>query len=62
MTVPTELAAAFESDIVAREAFEALPPSHRKQDLAWIGEAKRDETRKRRIEKTLEMLREGKAR
>ncbi len=43
--VPDDLAAALGADATAREAWERLPPSHKKQYLSWIGEAKRPETR-----------------
>lgn len=59
LDIPPELEAAFEYKQEARRVFEALPPSHRKQYLAWIGEAKREETRRRRVEGTLENLLEG---
>lgn len=35
--------------------------AHRKEYLRWIGEAKREETRKARIAKTAEMLAEKRA-
>lgn len=40
----------------AKEAFAALAPSHRREYLAWIGEARRQETRHRRIESMIEKL------
>lgn len=61
MIVPPELEVALAVDAGAQALFEALPPSHRKQYLAWIAEAKREETRRRRVEKTLEMLLQGAA-
>lgn len=33
----------------ALAAFEALPPSHKREYLVWIGEAKKADTRVRRI-------------
>ena len=56
--VPADLAAALERDAVAKERFERLPPSHRREHVLAIEEAKKPETRARRIEKALEMLRE----
>jgi len=46
------------SDALAR--FERLPPSHRRQYLAWIDSAKMEETRQRRLQKAVEMLLAGK--
>jgi len=57
--VPPALASALDSDPGARAIFDALAPSHRKEYAAWIAEAKRDETRSRRVEKALSMLHEG---
>jgi hypothetical protein len=60
--VPAALAAALEDDPAAKKAFDALAPSHRKEYARWIDEAKRDETRTSRVERTLQMLREGRTR
>lgn len=59
VTVPHDLAAALEGDSAAQATFERLSFSHRKEYADWIGEAKRAETRSRRIEKAVAMLREG---
>ncbi len=53
LIVPDDLAAAF-SDGDAREFFDGLPPSTRRNTLAWIALAKRDDTRARRIAATAE--------
>jgi hypothetical protein len=60
--VPSDLADALAVDAEARTSFERLSYSHRKEYVDWIEEAKRDETRHRRIEKAVGMLRAGKAR
>ena len=60
--LPPTLATALGSDPAAKAAFDALAPSHRKEFVRWIEEAKRDETRSSRVEQTLRMLREGRAR
>jgi uncharacterized protein YdeI (YjbR/CyaY-like superfamily) len=39
--------------------FRALPHSHQLEYWRWITEAKKAETRQRRIEKMIEMLAEG---
>jgi uncharacterized protein YdeI (YjbR/CyaY-like superfamily) len=36
--------------------FNSLPPSHQKEYLIWINEAKKSETQANRILKTIEML------
>jgi uncharacterized protein YdeI (YjbR/CyaY-like superfamily) len=38
------------------EFFSGYAPSHRREHLKWITEAKQPETRKRRIEKTVKTL------
>jgi uncharacterized protein YdeI (YjbR/CyaY-like superfamily) len=54
--VPPELAAALAENARARENLERLAPSYRKQFLYWIGSAKRDETREKRIRTTIKLL------
>jgi uncharacterized protein YdeI (YjbR/CyaY-like superfamily) len=56
--LPDDVRAALATDDAARERFEQLPPSHRREYVDWITEAKKVETRQRRIAKTLEKLRE----
>jgi hypothetical protein len=60
--VPEALASALAEDPEARAAFDQLAYTHRKEYARWIEEAKRDETRRRRVAKALEMLRQGKTR
>lgn len=57
VVVPEELQAALDADAVARAAWERLAPSHRREHADAVAEAKRPETRARRVEKALEMLR-----
>ncbi|MFH0816688.1 MAG: YdeI/OmpD-associated family protein [Methanobacteriota archaeon] len=42
-------------------AFERLPPSHRRRYLTWLNDAKRPETRERRLREVVEALRNGEA-
>jgi hypothetical protein len=53
--VPADLAAALE-EAGLRKAFDALSYSHRREHVNAINEAKKPETRARRITKALEML------
>jgi uncharacterized protein YdeI (YjbR/CyaY-like superfamily) len=55
--VPPDLAAALAKDQQARAAFDALSYSHQRQHVEAIAGAKKQETRQRRIDKTLAMLR-----
>jgi hypothetical protein len=41
------------------ESFEKLSYTHRKEYVRWITEAKKEETRQRRLAKAIEMLRDG---
>jgi hypothetical protein len=55
--LPDDLDAALDDD--ARSFFAGLAPSHRKEWVRWVEEAKKPETRAVRIEKTAAALREG---
>jgi hypothetical protein len=59
--IPPELMAALEAKPLAKSNFAALSPSCRREYLAWIAEAKRPETRDRRIATTVQQVAEGKA-
>ena len=56
VVVPPELAAALAGDPVAKAAFDRLPPSHRREHANAVAEAKKPETRARRIESTVRAL------
>ena len=58
VALPDDLAAAFDDDV--RAFFDGLAPSHKKEWVRWVEEAKKPETRAARIEKTVESLRAGK--
>jgi hypothetical protein len=62
LELPDALATALAGDPAARAKFDALAFTHRKEYARWIEEAKRDETRERRVVQALEMLREGRTR
>ncbi len=57
--LPAELDAALSGDAEARDAFDGLAFTHRREYAEWVGEAKRPETRARRAERAIEMLRDG---
>ena len=60
--VPEALAAALAANPGAGAAFERLAFTHRKEYARWVAEAKREETRQRRVEQALEMIRAGQTR
>jgi hypothetical protein len=57
--VPPALADALSGDPDASASFAKLAFTHRKEYARWIDEAKRDDTRERRVAQALEMLRGG---
>ena len=56
--VPADLAAALDADAQLRAAFEALSYTMRNEIAAGVAGAKRDETRRRRIEAAIADLRQ----
>jgi uncharacterized protein YdeI (YjbR/CyaY-like superfamily) len=62
LVVPTELQRAIAKNQKAKAAFAAFPPSHKREYAEWIADAKRPETRDRRIKAAVEMIAEGKSR
>ncbi len=60
--VPAELLAALRKNKKAKAAFDGMSPSHQREYAEWIAEAKRDETRERRVEQAIAWLAEGKSR
>ena len=53
---PRELLQALKSDPAAQQAYLAMPPSHRRAYVEFIEEAKRPETRVRRLQQALRMM------
>lgn len=62
LPVPDDLLALLEQHEAARLAFEGFSPSHRREYVEWIVEAKTEATRQRRLEQTLAQLADGKPR
>lgn len=58
--IPAELKQAFKTEKEAKGFFEKLSYSHQKEYVAWINDAKKEETRQARALKTIEMLKKGK--
>lgn len=59
---PPAFTAALKKHKKAQATFNAFPPSHRREYLEWIVEAKTDATREKRIATAIEWLSEGKSR
>jgi hypothetical protein len=60
--VPDDLKAALAADPAAAKAFEALAYSHRKEWARWVAEAKRPETREKRLAETVARVGAGETR
>jgi len=58
--VPAELTRALARNSAARQNFEKLAPSYRKQYIWWIAVATRDETRRKRVAEAVRLLAENK--
>jgi bacteriocin resistance YdeI/OmpD-like protein/uncharacterized protein DUF1905 len=62
VTVPKDLAAALKKDPKAKKTFDALSNSNKRWHVSSVEGAKTDETRQRRIAKSVAALREGRPR
>lgn len=62
LKVPPYLAAELKKNAKARATFEAFAPSHQREYVEWLVEARQEETRARRLASTIEWLAEGKQR
>lgn len=60
--VPDDVQKALKKNKKVSEVFFAFAPSHKKEYLQWINEAKTEPTRNKRIETMIEWLKEGKSR
>jgi len=59
---PAEFAAALKKNKAAGKVFGAFSPSCKREYVEWIVDAKREETRERRIAQAVEWIAEGKQR
>jgi uncharacterized protein YdeI (YjbR/CyaY-like superfamily) len=62
LEIPDYIVAALNKQPKAKTTFENFPPSHRKEYVQWITEAKTEETRNKRMATMMEWLQEGKSR
>ncbi len=60
--IPEALAAALKKNKAVAKKFESMTPGYRREYCQWIAEAKREETREKRVETALEWIAEGKSR
>jgi len=62
LAMPDDFLAAIRKNKRALAAYERFSPSHRREYVEWIVDAKRDETRRKRIAQAVEWLADGKPR
>lgn len=62
IAMPEDFGAALDASPAARATFDGFAPSKQRDYLEWVTEAKRPETRAKRIEQSVAWLAEGKAR
>jgi len=60
LVVPNSLKSALMKNAKARRTFEDFSYSHKKEYVDWISDAKRDQTRQRRLKMAIQCLSEGK--
>jgi hypothetical protein len=60
--VPAALAEALAADPEAAALFDRMAFTHRKEYARWVAEAKKEETRQRRVQQAVEMIRAGQTR
>jgi uncharacterized protein YdeI (YjbR/CyaY-like superfamily) len=61
-SAPDDLAGALKKNKTARAVFEAFSPSAKREYVEWITEAKREDTRAKRVATAVEWMAEGKQR
>jgi uncharacterized protein YdeI (YjbR/CyaY-like superfamily) len=59
---PADLLAALRNNAAARIGYDALSPSHKREYIEWITEARRGESRKQRVASAIEWMAEGRIR
>ena len=60
--MPADMQAALKKNNAALKTFEAFPPSHKREYIEWITEAKQEATRDKRLKQAIEWMAEGKPR
>jgi Bacteriocin-protection, YdeI or OmpD-Associated/Domain of unknown function (DUF1905) len=56
---PADLAGALAADPEAKAAFDGLSYTHQREYAEWVAEAKREATRRRRVEQAVQMVKDG---
>jgi uncharacterized protein YdeI (YjbR/CyaY-like superfamily) len=62
LIIPDYLEKALQGNAAARATFEKFSPSHKREYVEWIAEAKTEATRTKRLQTAMEWMAEGKPR
>ena len=62
LRIPPYFMTAVRKNKKALKTFDAFPPSHKREYVEWVAEAKQEETRKKRLETAVAWMAEGKKR
>ena len=62
LAIPADLVATLKKSPKARDTFESFSPSHKREYVEWITEAKAEATRKRRLDQAIAWMGKGKPR
>jgi uncharacterized protein YdeI (YjbR/CyaY-like superfamily) len=62
VVVPKDFSAALRKRSAAKKNFDAFSPSHKREYVEWLTEAKTDETRQKRMRTAIEWIEDGKSR
>ena len=62
LRIPSYLSAALKKNAKAKKTFANFTPSHQREYVDWLTEAKREETRKQRLQTAIEWMNHGKTR
>lgn len=60
--MPDDFASLLDKHTAARDVYQKFSPSHKREYLEWIVDAKTDATRQKRMQQAIEQLTEGKSR
>lgn len=60
--LPADLAAALKKNPKAKATYDAFPPSHKREYVEWITEAKQEATRLKRLQAAIEWMAQGRSR
>ena len=62
LPMPASFTAALKKNAKARAAFDKFPPSHKREYIEWITDAKQEATRAKRLDQAVTWIAEGKSR